>query len=404
MSMTKSTIVKTDIVIIGGGIAGLWALNRLRQLGYSVILLESHTLGGGQTLKSQGIIHGGIKYALKGFLSHSSNAIETMPLRWKACLKGEGEIDLRSVQILSPYQFLWSTGELGSNIASFFASKALSSRVKKLSRMDYPTVFQNPSFKGKVYRLEEVVLDTHSLIETLVKPHQETILKIEEDKIHILIHKEDSDLIPYIEIQSNQQTIQLHAKRYVFAAGEGNAKLIRPIPQASAMQTRPLHMVLMKFEGNYPLYAHCLESSANPRITITSYTTSDGKMVWYLGGQLAEEGVNRTSHDQIQAAQQEFKSLFPWLHLNAIEWTSFFINRAEPQQPGGKRPDDPFIQSIGNAFIVWPTKLALSPLLVDECITLLQQQGITPTTSVNLSALEYWPKPKIATPVWDELF
>jgi len=45
----------TDIVIFGGGVAGLWLLNRLRREGYDVLLLESRTLGGGQTIASQGI-------------------------------------------------------------------------------------------------------------------------------------------------------------------------------------------------------------------------------------------------------------------------------------------------------------------------------------------------------------
>jgi glycerol-3-phosphate dehydrogenase len=80
--------VETDIAIIGGGIAGLWLLNRLRQEGYSVILLESVTLGGGQTNKAQGILHEGVKYALQGTLSPSSNAITHMPTIWKQCLEG----------------------------------------------------------------------------------------------------------------------------------------------------------------------------------------------------------------------------------------------------------------------------------------------------------------------------
>ena len=60
MQQTRSTVT-TDIVIFGGGIAGLWLLNRLQQQGLDVILLESAGLGGGQSLASQGIIHGGLK-------------------------------------------------------------------------------------------------------------------------------------------------------------------------------------------------------------------------------------------------------------------------------------------------------------------------------------------------------
>ena len=41
--MTSS--YSTDIVIFGGGIAGLWVLNCLRNQGYQAILLETDKLG-----------------------------------------------------------------------------------------------------------------------------------------------------------------------------------------------------------------------------------------------------------------------------------------------------------------------------------------------------------------------
>src|SRR3990167_10670739 len=85
--------VAADIVIFGGGIAGLWLLNRLRQAGFSVILLESGYLGGGQTHKAQGILHGGMKYALQGAFTRDAQAIADMPEIWKQCLQGKGEID-----------------------------------------------------------------------------------------------------------------------------------------------------------------------------------------------------------------------------------------------------------------------------------------------------------------------
>ena len=48
-----------DVVIFGGGAAGLWTLDELHRAGRSVVLLESGDLGAGQTIASQGIIHGG---------------------------------------------------------------------------------------------------------------------------------------------------------------------------------------------------------------------------------------------------------------------------------------------------------------------------------------------------------
>ena len=60
--------IETDILIFGGGIAGLWLLNRLRSAGYSVILLEQDKLGGHETLNANGIIHGGLKFGLNAML------------------------------------------------------------------------------------------------------------------------------------------------------------------------------------------------------------------------------------------------------------------------------------------------------------------------------------------------
>src|SRR5690606_16972953 len=54
--------ISTDVLIVGAGVAGLWLNARLRRQGFSTILVESSALGGGQSLKSQGIIHGGAKY------------------------------------------------------------------------------------------------------------------------------------------------------------------------------------------------------------------------------------------------------------------------------------------------------------------------------------------------------
>ena len=72
--------IKTDILIFGGGIAGLWLLNRLRAAGYSVLLLEQDRLGGSETLNANGIIHGGLKFGLSAML-RDVEALDDMPVR-----------------------------------------------------------------------------------------------------------------------------------------------------------------------------------------------------------------------------------------------------------------------------------------------------------------------------------
>lgn len=126
-------VAAADVVIFGGGVAGLWLLHRLRQAGYSAVLFESGTLGGGQTSKAQGIIHGGMKYALQGALTKDSQAMSDMPTVWRQCLAGEGEINLSGVSVLSQQHYLWSPHRFTAKLTGLLASHSLQIRKSKES-------------------------------------------------------------------------------------------------------------------------------------------------------------------------------------------------------------------------------------------------------------------------------
>ena len=61
---TKEPTTQLDALVIGGGVAGLWCLDALREAGFDAALLESGALGTGQSISAQGILHGGVKYSL----------------------------------------------------------------------------------------------------------------------------------------------------------------------------------------------------------------------------------------------------------------------------------------------------------------------------------------------------
>lgn len=395
--------VETDIAIIGGGIAGLWLLNRLRQLGYSAILLESKALGAGQTNKSQGIIHGGMKYALHGVLTGATQAIADMPTVWAECLKGQGVVDLSGVPVLSQHQYLWTTGSLASKVAGFFSGMALKGNVQELTRDAFPEVFQDPQFKGQVYSLDEMVIDVHAVTRELVKPNQDVIFKIDQPDVHQLKFDSNGQLSSF-EIQAEPiEPIQIKAQKFIFTAGAGNEELLKPLRAKSiAMQRRPLHMVIVKTDFSYSLYAHCLGLGSTPRVTITTHKTLDDKSVWYIGGQIAEDGVKRDSKAQIQTAKKELKELFPWLDFSKAHFATFFIDRAEALQPDGKRPDSCYAKEVENVIAAWPTKLALAPRLAEEIIQILERDKISPKPC-DLRSLRAWPIPALSNPVWDEL-
>ncbi|EIK96962.1 FAD dependent oxidoreductase [Pseudomonas sp. M47T1] len=388
-----SSAISTDVLIVGAGIAGLWLNARLRRLGYSTVLVENASLGGGQSLKSQAIIHGGAKYALHGALTGASEAIADMPRRWREALAGTGEVDLGGVRVLSQAHYLWSPGTLAGNLTSFFASKAVRGRVDQVKGNDLPPALQDKGFKGKVYRLAELVVDTPGVIERLAQLGGDGLLAGER-------------LEP---LQENGQLVGLRvdgrdirAQRVVLSAGAGTADLLASLGiDQPAMQRRPLHMILAKGASLKPLYAHCLGGGTKPRITVTTHPCADGQWVWYLGGDIAEaDGVARTPAEQIATAQKELGQLLPWINLSQVQWATLRVDRAEPAQSGLVRPDNAFLAEQGALLVGWPTKLALAPDFADRVIASLERDHIKPGSHDPLPAL---PRPPLGQTPWEQL-
>jgi len=395
--------IKTDVAILGGGIAGLWLHYRLNQAGYHAILIEKYSLGGGQTFSSQGIIHGGAKYTLSGIISKSASAMADMPDRWRDCLKGEGEVDLSQAKTLSPHQLMWSTSQLSSKMTAFFSSKALSSKILPLKNNQFPEFFQHKKFQGKLYQLQEPVLDIPGVVACLSQNWPQRIFQ----------------LSPNIDINFNGQNkissslligdkINIKAKQYVLAAGEGNEQLLNTLGLSSTkMQRRPLHMVLVKGKNLPRLYAHCIGASARPIATITTHQHSDGELVWYIGGNIAEQGVDISREDQITHTQKVITEILPWANLKNTSWATHRVNRAEPLQKGFIKPDTAFLKSINNIHVAWPTKLALAPDLSDRIILQFKKQNLAPGGhhDTDTTVLTDFIKPAtIAKPLWERKF
>ncbi|EPJ47290.1 MAG: hypothetical protein OFPII_14230 [Osedax symbiont Rs1] len=389
----------TDIVIVGAGIAGLWMLNTLTKQGYDVLLLEARDIGGGQSIRSQGIIHGGIKYALNGVLSQAADAIKEMPARWKACLAGTGDVDLQGVTQLSDAHYLWSQRSLGAKITSFFAKKAMSGRVDTVGRGDYPAIFQHADFKGNLYKLNEIVLDIPSVLAKLCQGLEPRILKIDASQCQW--QKDSQGNI--LAISCQRQQLKICAQRFVFAAGEGTAEILASLDlEQPKMQIRPVHMTMVTHRTDLPIYAHCIGASSKPLVTITHHLNSDGTFTWYFGGDIAETGVARNPEQQIVAAQQLLRNILPWVSLANPQWDSLLINRAEPKQSSLSRPDAAFVQQHQNYLVTWPTKLALAPDLSDQVLAVLKRDAIQAKHPLSSADLLHIERPKMASTAWSK--
>ncbi len=364
--------ITTDITLIGGGIAGLWLLNRLKKKGYQALLIESHALGQGQTIASQGIIHGGTKYALTGKLTQASQAIQNMPNLWHRCIHADPQtaaVDLSGIRILSAHQYLWANPGIASQLSGFFASKLMHSRMQRLPREKHMAPFDNSQFRGSLYQLNEPVLDTRSVLQKLHDNYPQAVRLFCTSKMAA----EQQGFLLYDE----QQQAVIKTRLLVLTAGAGNAPLLQMLQQKlPKMQLRPLQMPMLYGPDLPPIYAHCLGPSALPRLTITSYPhLLEGQKtnVWYLGGSIAEKGVSLSQKELIERAKKELAAVMPWLNFSHTCWSSLNISRAEPLMPQNQRPVEPFVQMHNNVITCWPVKLAMTPLMADAAMKLVSQ-------------------------------
>ena len=350
--------IKVDVAIAGGGVAGLWIANLLLRQGREVAVCDPGRAAGVQTLASQGLIHGGIKYALRGRPEATFDALRDMPGRWRRCLAGDGEIDLRGVRVLSDTCYLWSRDAVAARLATFLASRVMQGRTTRVGRAEYPDVFAGQA--GSLYRLDDFAIDVAGLRRCLAARLGDRLLATEVPADGILWR--DGRIGG---LRTAEFTVE--AERFVFAAGAGNGDLAAAAGFDTRMQRRPLHQVLVHSPEPEPLFAHCIAGLApDPALTVT---TRPG--YHYIGGALALDGVQRTEAEQIAAGRRALKTFLPWIDWDARRFETLLVDRAEPAQEDGQRPDQAFVAVRGNALLVWPVKLSLAPDLGDRVLRAL---------------------------------
>lgn len=395
--------IDLDIAIIGGGIAGLWLINRLHNAGYHCALFESKALGSHQSVASQGMIHGGIKYTLNGALTGASEAIADMPAHWQDCLCGNGDVDLRGANVLSDHFYMWSTASVASQLTTFFASKATRGRVDKVKAKHRPPIFQQDGFKGQLYKLVDIVLDVPSVLRKLAGNVSGKTYLLPREHAH---WSKDEQGHCQLNIETPNHSARVRAKQFIFTAGSANADLLKQLGEsAPAMQIRPLQQVMVKHNFEHAFYGHCLGTDKTPRLTISSHPCQDGQWAWYLGGSLAEKGVEQSPQEVIDSARAELKKLMPWMDLSNAQWSTLRVDRAEPLQQNLVRPDKAFVgrtAGCSNVLVAWPTKLTLAPNLANETLSLLKDVGVEPSNQThNIDALSFLKQAPIAKSPWD---
>ena len=391
-------LMRLDSVIFGGGAAGLWLLDRLSRDGHHVILLEANSLGAGQTVASQGIIHGGLKYSLSGLLTRSSVSIREMPEVWRNSLLGRSAPNLTRTRLRSNCCYLWQTDSFSSRIGMLGARIGLQVKSESIDVEERPAALANVF--GTVARLPEQVVCPASFTADLADQYRDRILKVDVKKglqFNLGSPGEVESLV--LTSPTDGQQLELKPRQVIFTAGAGNARLREMVGlSGDVMQCRPLHMVLAR--GALPeLHGHCIDG-AKTRVTITSDIDYDGRTVYQIGGQIAEDGVSLEPLALAERARAELNDVLPNLDLSHAEWSTYKIDRAEGATGNGARPDSIQVLCAGNVTTGWPTKLVLAPILAQEIASRASSPYIS--TEFDPTPLMNWPRPEIATLPWED--
>ena len=311
--MTRRTL-SVDAAIVGGGISGLWLANLLDRRGLSVVVCEPNGVGGTQTLASQGIVHGGAKYGA----SPLARALNEMPDRWRACLKGTGELDLTGVGVLA-------------------------------EKIDVHV-------GDETVEVDEFVLDIPSVVRRLARPIASRVVAsaVLPDSL-----EGDGTDIERLELD----TCTIHARTYLLAAGTGNQGLARQAGfSPKAIEHRPLRQTIARLGHSAGVYAHWMASptEALPTLTVTSHDA-----LLSVGGTVADAGAHRDEATQIAIVKDLLRQAFPDIDLETAAFETFVADRAEPASDAIRNVPDAYVARRGNCLLCLPVKLSLAPRLGD---------------------------------------
>ena len=391
--------LRLNALIIGGGAAGLWTLLALRRQGYSAALIESNACGLGQTVSSQGILHSGLKYSLQGLLTSAAREAREMPLLWRDCLLGQQQPDLSQTEILSDAFWLWGTDSAASRLGMTGAKLGLAVTPISVEGAARPECLQ--SCTGTVYRVGEQVISPASLIRNLLTHAPNGVWQVAPEEL--TWDHSPAGMAPSARIQPRDslraEPITLQPDWLILTAGAGNAELRQSLGLGSEkMQRRPLQMVLVR--GPLPMFfGHCIDG-AKTRISITSSREPDGQVVWQIGGQVSEVGVQMSSAELIRHTQNEVRELLPAIPIQHCDWTTYRVDRAEGATLTGGRPDSFRLLREKQILTGWPTKLVLVPQLAQAICQTVSQAGSQPR-AVDLSSVPL-PRPNVAAAPWQQ--
>ncbi len=233
--------IEVDVLIIGGGVQGLWLLRDLTKEGYSVVLLEKRALGDGQTCHSHVYIHQGHLYDEKRGEEDLIKRLGGVNALWESWFA-----ENPPKRGVTPSYFGYQSAADAQQKRNFWLSLGL-----KSDQVDVPPPLVGGAIKV-VDRSPENCLDGSWLVESLSRGLRHMISRIRSvERITVRNQK-----VKEVEVSLDTgDRLTFHPRALVLTAGAGNQALLqcasreyRPLTEriAGAQQIRKSFMLVIK--------------------------------------------------------------------------------------------------------------------------------------------------------------
>ncbi|MEJ7848459.1 MAG: glycerol-3-phosphate dehydrogenase/oxidase [Pyrinomonadaceae bacterium] len=223
-----------DIIVIGGGATGVGCAIDAASRGFDVLLLEQHDFGKGTSSRSTKLVHGGVRYLIRGNISLVREALKERGI----LLKNAPHL-IKKTAFIVPCYSLWqklfySTGlkiyDLLSGKYSFGKSKILSAKetIEKL-----PNV-KTKGLRGGVMYFDGQFDDSRMLINLVTTAHKQGADVLNYAKVASLIKDQAGKITGVVfQDQESAERFTVKAKVVINATGAFSDS-IRKLSEADA--------------------------------------------------------------------------------------------------------------------------------------------------------------------------
>jgi hypothetical protein len=396
----KSSPIGLDVLIIGGGIMGLWLLNDLRRARYTALLLERRELGGEQTCHSHVYIHQGHLYRDVELAEHLKNI---QPL-WDAWLGS------RTPQYEASQSFFgFASSADAQQKTNFWSDPRL--------RLAYTPIAPraiSPALQGGAVRVvrstpERCLNGAWLMSELSQSPSVSDCISRIQEVTAIRIDLATETVTEVEVLMANGARLTFQPGALVLTAGMGNQPLLDLASggrsallgrMREAQQIRKGHMLIVRGEQHdLPPLTGVFPSFGG--LFIVSRMEGDDT-VWLISDNRSP--LSSVSHDWIThdvrwwlpRVLTSLRDVAPnaFSRPERLYWGIYEAPKAEGRQ-SGLLPSEERIEQFGlrNLWAVWPSKLTLAPEA--SRVMLEQIRKLIPPPRRRASLSETWDNARV---------